>query len=469
MPYQRESASKSSHCDIIKNPDVSQFLEECDYIKPPSDQEAQSLCSVFIEPPETDTVCLPEYIIAVDGSNYEASIDERLPSTKVGYVKVGCMAIDMGKYKSLRTPEGRFVDPFRVAELQDNNSPLTFTLPSSNIRWKNKGNVRDSFRATVDEQLYDIKTRFNEKNPSTSLRTTLFHLASSRPGDMGTGDPQQLKIHKCPTCGAEKIIVKDIPDQQFCPYCQAEIYPSDCLRLWEEVNDYQSNGEALNRFMMVVEHLVPMHYIRHLAENSLSSLGSIAFFIDGPLAIFGNSAWLHACIMRFLDDINRRLNQLNKPNILIIGLQKTGQIADYMFNINRFLSSNRIYALEDDYRYKYIYAGREPSKNGFGSETYYGQDFIYKTPSGRTFVFNLVYPFKSKEDMQGLKFTQYKTEIERYQELSRAIALIKHFECDLYENAVVPIALAHRYTSISLVPGGRVLDLLTKEALESKA
>lgn len=44
---------------------------------------------------------------------------------------------------------------------------------------------------------------------------------------------------------------------------------------------------------------------------------------------------------------------------------------------------------------------------------------------------------------------------------------IDHFESDLNVNAVVPIALAHRYTAISLSPGGRVLDILTKDALET--
>jgi hypothetical protein len=51
---------------------------------------------------------------------------------------------------------------------------------------------------------------------------------------------------------------------------------------------------------------------------------------------------------------------------------------------------------------------------------------------------------------------------------SSALALIKHFELDLYENSVVPIALAHRYMAISLKPGGRVLDLLTRKALQGK-
>lgn len=43
--------------------------------------------------------------------------------------------------------------------------------------------------------------------------------------------------------------------------------------------------------------------------------------------------------------------------------------------------------------------------------------------------------------------------------------MINLLESDLYENAVVPIALAHHYTAISLEPGGKVLDLLTKRAM----
>ncbi len=132
--------------------------------------------------------------------------------------------------------------------------------------------------------------------------------------------------------------------------------------------------------------------------------------------------------------------------------------------IERFLPTNRIFAIDDDYRYRYILSGRDPAVNGFGYETYYGQDFIYKTYSGRTFVFALPYPVASKEE-SGPTFAYTKTELGRYLELARALALITEFESDLYENAVVPIALAHRYTAISLVPGGRVLDVLTRRVL----
>lgn len=466
MPYDGELANKSSHSDIVKNPDVARFLSECDYIKEPSDEEGQALAARFFELPPVDQVSLPERIIAVDGSLYEASIDERLPSTKLGFVKIGSILIDMTQFKSLRVNNGRMVDPFRVAKLQNNHDALTFPLPSANIRWKDKKSVQEGFRATIDGYLYGLKTRFNDNDPTTSLRTTLFHLASRRVS-LGTNDIHKLIIHKCPNpdCEQELIEVQDIPDPQHCPTCEAEVYPSDCLRLWEQVSDYQSNNRAISLFMTAVEHLMPVHYIRYLAEKSLPSLGSVAFFVDGPLAIFDVTAWLIDPIMRFLIEVNQRLTKAGYPKLLIIGLQKTGQVVDHVSLIDKFIPSSRFFPIDDDYRYQYILTGRDPSEKGFGSQTYYGQDFIYKTPSGRTFVFGLPYPFASKSSKD---FADRKSRFESYSEFPRALKLINHFETDLYKNAVVPIALAHRYTAISLVPGGRVLDLLTRNALRGK-
>ena len=37
---------------------------------------------------------------------------------------------------------------------------------------------------------------------------------------------------------------------------------------------------------------------------------------------------------------------------------------------------------------------------------------------------------------------------------------------DLYEGAVVPIALAQKYTAISLQPGGKILDVLAQTAIK---
>jgi hypothetical protein len=462
MPYEGEFASKSAHSDFLRNPDIQGFLKQCEYLTPPSEKEAQSIIDKFSEPLSTDT-SLPSFVVAVDGSNYESSIEDKLPSTKVGYIKIGALLIDLSKYNSLRVD--KFVDPFRVSELLDDNSALTFSVPSANIKWGKKKNVRDSFRAYLDNQLYSPRTRFDENDPFTSLRSTIFYLASLRPdAELHTGNPTKLKIYKCPICEKGPLEVEDIPDQQTCRFCGEDVYPTDCLRIWEEVNDFQSNQVAISRLTMVLEQAISFHYIRNLFIKAPLALSGISFFIDGPLAVFGNPAWIHRSIMILLSEINRKLEKLGQSPLTVIGLQKTGQVVDYVNLIDQYVPNNRLMAIDDDFRYKYIHSGKEASKHGFGYETYFGQDFIYKTTNGRTFVFALPYPYGSK-DLDNRNFVDEKIKFENYQQLPQALKLITYLESDLYENAVVPIALAHRFTAISFQPGGRVLDLLTRKAL----
>lgn len=275
-------------------------------------------------------------------------------------------------------------------------------------------------------------------------------------------------MHKCPSCEKNNLLVRDVPEEQFCPECKNTIFPSDCLRIWEEVNDFVSNQVALTRFMNVAEHLFLVHYIRIIKNTNPQSfvdiLNNVCFFIDGPLAIFGNAAWIQSSIMKFLFEINKEMTKHGKDPVMILGLQKSGKVYDYLQLIGKSLTKNRIYCLDDDFRNKYIDFDKTPSSSTFGSETYYGQDFLFKTQSGRTFVFAVPYPFKDKTDKK--VFSQEKSKIKNYVNIGAYTKLIEDFECDLYENAVVPIALAHKYTAISLKPGSKVLDLLSRSNIQ---
>ena len=64
-------------------------------------------------------------------------------------------------------------------------------------------------------------------------------------------------------------------------------------------------------------------------------------------------------------------------------------------------------------------------------------------------------------------FKKEKANIEHYSNIGAYARLIEDFESDLYESAVVPIALAQKYTAISLQPGGKVLDILAQGAVMS--
>lgn len=465
MPYANEYADKTSHVDIVKNPEIQAFLSDCKYMIEPTETDIQTMNNKFVVPAEYNYP-LPDNILSIDGTNYEASIRKDIPCTRIGYVKIGNLLIKRNQYNSLQEGSS-FVDPFKVAALKENNSSITFALPSSNIQYKKQQTVRDGFRLALDQALFETRTIPNDL--TTSLRATLFKLATYRTDNLSTKEETNtLILHKCPNCGVEKILIKDIVEEQFCPHCNKIVYASDCLRIWEEVTDAISNQSALTRFMNVIEHIFAIHYIRVIQDMNPKSyvdiLSNLCFFIDGPLAIFGNSAWIHSSIMKFLHDINTEMGKHGKGPLMILGLQKSGLVYEYMQLINKSLKNNRIYCLEDDFRYKYIAFDKTPSSSTFGSETYYGQDFLFKTKNGRAFVFSCPYPFRDKQSRE--TFAIEKSNINNYINIGAYTKLIEDFECDLYENAVVPIALAHKYTAISLKPGSKVLDLLSKSNIE---
>ena len=81
MPYPGEFASKAVHAEIVRNPDVTAFLQECDYLKPPSDEECQAVAAHFVPPPTSPTA-IPSIVIATDGSHHESSLDDNSPAPR---------------------------------------------------------------------------------------------------------------------------------------------------------------------------------------------------------------------------------------------------------------------------------------------------------------------------------------------------------------------------------------------------
>ncbi|MGA7951910.1 MAG: hypothetical protein WCA07_00170 [Gloeobacterales cyanobacterium] len=459
MPYQNQTASKSGHIDIVRNADVNSFLDQCNYIKEPTEKEAQEIVTDYTYAPLEDR--LPEKVIASDGSPYVEPINGKFPSTQIAYIKMSLVLVDVNHYGDLMTPGERFVDPFKVATLYKNADAITFTLPGSNVKYKSEATVKNGFRLALYEQLSDIRTAMTRE--SYTVLDTLFALQGQQYNSL-------LRVGKCPNCeyegdngGNRKGFWFECSSPvQKCPRCKVNIYATDCLRLHEEISDFGSNISPMTRFMNVIEHLVIAGMIRMLHDREPAALSKLAFIMDGPLAVFGQPAWVGRWLMPFLFKVDQSLIAKGLNPLLIVGLQKTGMLMEHAQAVQRFVKPGHIRIVDDDYRYKYVNAGADESKN-FGEETYYGQDFLFKTEKGQMFSFAIPYPFESKG---GTDFKSKKAEISRYRDkVARACSLIRHFEFDLYHSAVVPVALAHRHASISLMPGGKVLDLLSRTKL----
>lgn len=451
MPYNRETAGKGGHSDFVRNPDIQNFLSSCEYLRPPSDDEARVIASQFIQAPEVNPARLPNFVVASDASKNDTPINDKLPSTQIGFVKVSHVLIAMDRYAELIDPATRFVDPFKAAALHRNAQPVTYVLPGSNIKYRGAATVKDGFRLAVYDQ-FTVNRR--EGTSRLVLTETLLLLNNNR-----------LTISKCPSCSSQ--IDLDFSSQQTlraCSRCGVNVYATDWLRLHEGISDFGDNTSAMTRMMNAVEHLLLGAFVLELLNNSPAALSSIAFIIDGPLALFGEPAKLHQRLMSLIHEANARMSTLGYEPILIMGLQKTGNVMDHARLLEKYLPNGVIKVIDDVYRQTYI-TGSDTVSENFGNETYYGQDFLFKTEKGRIFNFALPYPFPDKGSNGG-DFATRKVMLPNYGSLiKRACDLIRYFELDLYDNAIVPVALAHRHASISLVPGGKVLDLITRAGL----
>jgi hypothetical protein len=268
----------------------------------------------------------------------------------------------------------------------------------------------------------------------------------------------------CPVCGyqpAGKFVFREGSEIQECPECNGIVYLTDCLRLHEVITDFGDCTSAITRFMNAVEHLIMANFIRMLDHYQPNTLSEMAFVIDGPLAIFGEPHAISFKLTSLYHGVSEKLVKKGLKPPIIMGLQKNGQVMEHAAALEPYLAENTFRIVDDDYRNRYI---SPVVSNSFGWDTYFGQDFIFKP--GKKSIFSLALPYPCYTKSNTLEFARFKGNLENYKDqLPRALDLIRHVQYDLYQNAIIPIALAHRHSSISLVPGGKVLEMVTRLGL----
>ena len=119
--------------------------------------------------------------------------------------------------------------------------------------------------------------------------------------------------------------------------------------------------------------------------------------------------------------------------------------------------------VSDEFRDKYINFNREASGTTFGAETYYGQDFIWKNKHGNILIFDLPYIVGDKSRLE--VFKKEKSDYLKYNNLHRTLRLLQELKSDMDASSVAPLVISKQYTAISMEPGAKVLDMLSKNNL----
>lgn len=478
MPYVGEGSSATAHFDIIKNQEVANFLSGCSY-DASNQVGAGEIERLLVDATNRVQTINEGVILASDGSPYEAVVQERFPSVRVGFIKFSNVLLLLPEYQRLKNTNGKFINPIELARVQRMSQSLSLVLPGAGILRGNHGSSRCVLRERIFESF---------KNPDlTSGDETLYDTLVDLIRRMGS-----LVIHD----GTEGIVFAagrkspatdlELQQQLFVPITPGfvaapddhskRIYVTDALRVHEAFSDEGSNLECFNRLMTAMEHLLLAHMLRSAHKIDPTVTDNMFAIVDGPLAIFGEPARFHRGLMSLIHDLRSESNRRNKPGPLVVGLCKTGKVVEHANAIEHILQSSDggqtrregtwLLPVSDEYRYKYIQPAAVARDKNFGSETYYGQTFILRTALGKIFDLCLAYPFANKEAVEGRPFREAKMDLAAYGDtIDRAISLIELMQMDLFENSLIAVHLAHKYSSIAHSPGGRSLDQFVRQVV----
>jgi hypothetical protein len=202
--------------------------------------------------------------------------------------------------------------------------------------------------------------------------------------------------------------------------------------------------------MQVLEHLTLCAYIQFLSKTNPDRLEHVGFVIDGPLAVYDTPAWFHEPVLDTIRRVNDKQRTKGYSPPIIVGVEKSGQFKDHALNIKDVMPNESVLGMDNEYIYEYVKSGT--TKLEYGTRDHYGWPFIYKSKSGRIFVLNL-------PKLEG----NSKYDPKNYDLMMETLNTISSVETALYDDATIPITLAHQSASIPVKTGSKVLELFSRE------
>jgi hypothetical protein len=436
MPYGRisgrrpaERASKSAHGHIINDPSVRAFLERCDIPKKADEVNLDRHLVIPFSPVASNPI---KHVIAVDSGFTEVSVQSRFPSAKICFFQFGALAFTMDDLLALEhTP---FIDPDDISKLKQIER-LQLTLPLKNVQMKGQPTLTASVRKTVYEF---FRQKLEDRELIETIRWLLFQ-EYGHETDVWT-------LAQCPICKTPRVPIqrKDLSSDftLLCPHCRELLYLTDVFRLHEAIDDELGAGGIVGYITTAFEQLILVHLIHIILDTKPALLREVLFIKDGPLAFFGQTANMYKP-MRWLAGY-----LLANHDLFLVGLEKSGPFVEHAAEVFPRLPLGSVLILDNEYIYEYILPGKADAQRPYGCTTYYSNKVIFKTSSGAMHVASI----PTIED--GISHPQ-KTNLPNLDVILTNVELLR---CDMYDNALIPVALANKLVSLAAHPSSRVLQ-----------
>lgn len=438
-----ERGSRISHSYIINDEEVKQYLNNCEIPVEAEDVELNDALKYDIVYPEENTI---EFIVAVDGESTTIPVKKTFPSSLITFFQFGSLLIKSADLDEMEKKP--FVSPSDINKLKKIEREK-FVLPTKNIALKK--NI--DFRTTVREAIHEFFKK--EHSGKSSILATLYWFIFEQYNPTST--KSNYKLSQCPHCGTNNIVLEkdkiDFKNYSWtCTHdnCNKEIFITDVFRLFEKVDNDAGATGIVTYLESVTESFFTIHTIKSLMEIQLGLVDRFLFVKDGPLSFGGETANMHKPMQALLTYLNKN----NKINL--VGVETSGAFVDHAKQIKDKLNPGQVFLLNNEHIYTYIQVGNHKEQQ-YGSTSYYSGKFIYKSFDERIYVLTL--PVENHN-------TYYnQPELTDLKNIEEILMNIDKLRCDIYENALIPVAVANKLISLTNHPSSNILERFAKKSM----
>lgn len=436
-----EYASRATHHHVINDESVQALIGSL-HVPPTQSLATIASTAVLFTPVETTITD----VFAIDGGYTESPIQDGFPSATLHFFQFGAVHFTLEALKRLEL--SRHPDPDDMSRLK-NIDRVKFALPTLNTRRKDCSTLVDSIRFTLHEFLGREKL-----GEGMSLLDTLaWFLFRQYKGAGRASDEQSYEVSSNPyTDGGITLREVDMKAGYTftCVKTGKPLYLIDAFRLHERIDEQTGASGICGYVAGVVEHLILLHLIRNLM-NYDGGLSRALLIMDRPTGFFGNTSRL---IKPMLDLMNWLFDS---KGIYLAGLEKSGAFVEHARQIKEIMPPSSYIVLGNKHIYTYISPPTENVQRPYSETSYYGHKIIFKTRMGHMYVISM--------PVRGLKTEPNGADIPNLHEV---LTHIEQLKCDMYENALLPVALANKLVSLAAVPSSKILESFAKSSLGVK-
>lgn len=437
-----QRAGNIAHNYIINNEEVQSYLNNCII---PIEAEKVELNKSLLHDINLPTESSIEHIVTTDGEKTTIPVKKSFPSSLITFFQFGSLLINKADLDNMK--QKPFVSPSDIKKLKKIEREH-LVIPTKNISLKKGVDFKTSVRHTIHD--FFKKSHTGNTPMLKTLYWFIFRTYSK------TTEKQSYKLSKCPSCGTKEILLeKDKINfsnySWICthPRCKKEILLTDVFRLFEKVNNETGAEGILTYTKSLIESFLHVHTIKSILEIEDGMVNRFLFVRSGPLSFGGETANMHK-------PMQAMLNFLNKSNrINMVGVENTGAFVDHAKQIKDKLKPGQLLLLNNEHIYTYILPGKPT--DDYASTSYYSGKVIYKSLDKRIYV--LTIPVENHKNY-------YKTpELKDLRNIHDILQSVDLLKCDIYENALVPIAIANKLISLTNHPSSNILERFAKKTL----